>query len=165
MKGQAIMTTKAKPSIFRIIQSDFLAMLGILVPAVSLLMYIAVAYFGYFPGFRGHDPIQGTDGAPLFLYMFLAGIVIGLPLAYWRIRSILEMFSRNVEVVGQITGISFFRDRGQIQFTYNYFNQAYSGVTAIMKTRRTEQLQRGQEVILLIDPNDPKRALIRDLYV
>ena len=53
------MTEKRKPSLVRMIQSDYLVLLGILIPVVSLIMYIAVAYFGYFPGLRGHDPIQG----------------------------------------------------------------------------------------------------------
>src|SRR5262245_14370402 len=49
---------KSKPSFIRIIQSDFIAMLGVLAPVVFLAAYIAVAYFGFLPGFRGHDPIQ-----------------------------------------------------------------------------------------------------------
>jgi len=159
------MTEKAKPSIVRIVQSDYLALLGILVPAVSLIMYVCVAYFGYFPGFRGRDPIQGTEGAPLFLYLFIIGLVVGIPLAIWRIRSIQQMFSKSVEVAGQITNISFYKDRGRVEYSYTYQSQNHSGGNAIMKTGKTQQLRSGDQVVLLVNPDDPKRALIRDLYV
>ncbi len=159
------MSNKPKASIVRIIQSDYLALLGVLVPAVSLVMYVSVAYFGYFPGFRGHDPIQGTEGAPLFLYMFIVGLVVGLPLAFWRIRSIQQMFAKSAEVVGQITNISFFKDRGRVEYSYTYQNQNYSGGNAIMKTGKTQQLRSGSQVVLLVNPDEPKHALIRDLYV
>jgi len=159
------MTEKTKPSIVRIVQSDYPALLGILVPVVSLIMYVCVAYFGYFPGFRGRDPIQGTEGAPLFFYLFIIGLVVGIPLAIWRIRSIQQMFSKSVEVVGQITNVSFYKDRGRVEYSYIYRGQNYSGGNAIMKTGKTQQLRSGNQVVLLVNPDEPKRALIRDLYV
>jgi hypothetical protein len=163
-KGEFVME-KLKPSVVRIVQSDFAAMLGLLVPAVSLVMYICVAYFGYFPGFRGHDPIQGSEGAPLFLYLFIGGLVLGVPLAIWRIRTIQQLFARSVEVTGQVTNISFYKDRGRVEYTYTYLGQSYSGGNAIMKTGRTQQLRPGTQMVLLVNPDDPKHALIRDLYV
>jgi hypothetical protein len=159
------MKNKSKPSIIRIIQSDYVALIGVLVPIVSLIMYIAVAYFGYFPGLRGRDPIQGTEGAPVFLTLFIIGLVLGVPLAFWRIRTIQQLFSKGIEVVGQITNVSFYRDRGRIEYSYSHGGQAYAGGNAIMKTRQTQQLRSGNQVVLLVNPDEPKRALIRDLYI
>src|SRR4030095_7883572 len=155
------MTEKTKPSIVRIIQSDYLALLGILVPVVSLILYISVAYFGYFPGLRGHDPIQGSDGAPLFFYLFIGGLVIGVPLAIWRIRTIQQMFSTGIEVTGQIKDIFFHRDRGTVQYSYKYQGQEFLSGNAIMKTSQTQKLRPGDQVVLLINPEEPRRALIR----
>jgi hypothetical protein len=159
------MENKTKPSIIRIIQSDFVALIGLIVPLVSLIMYICVAYFGYFPGLRGRDPIQGTEGAPVFLYLFIIGLVLGLPLAFWRIRTIQQLFSKGIEVGGQIIAISFYRDRGRVEYSYSHAGQAYSGGNAIMKTSRTQQLRSGDQIVLLVNPDEPKRALIRDLYI
>ena len=159
------MSEKARPSIVRIVQADYLALLGILVPVVSLIMYICIAYFGFFPGFRGHDPIQGTEGAPFFFYLFIIGLVIGIPLAIWRVRSIQQIFSKSVEVVGRISNISFYKDRGRVEYSYTYQGQNYSGGNAIMKTRITQQLSSGSQVVLLVNPDQPKNALIRDLFV
>lgn len=159
------MEKRSKPSIIRIIQSDYLALLGVLVPVVSLIMYVSVAYFGYFPGLRGRDPIQGTEGAPIFFYLFIIGLVFGLPLAFWRIQTIQKIFSKGMEVVGQITNISFYRDRGRVEYSYSYEGHAYSSGNAIMKTRQTQQLRSGNQIALLVNPDEPQRALIRDLYI
>ena len=155
---------KSKPSIVRIIQSDYIALLGILFPLVSLIMYIAVAYFGFFPGFRGRDPIQGTEGAPLFFNLFVIGLVVGIPALVWRFRTIQKVFINGAEVTGKIESISFFRDRGNVVYSYQYDGKPYSGGNAIMKTARTKALSPGMEVILIVDKSNPKRALIRDLY-
>lgn len=159
------MTEQAKPSLMRIVQLDLLALFGILVPVVALVMYVAVAYFGFFPGLRGRDPIQGTAGAPIFLYLFLAGVVIGLPLAYWRIRAIQQMFAQGAEVAGQITGVAFYRDRGRVEYTYTYQGKPYAARNAIMKTSATKQLRTGQQVVVLVSPDRPQHAVIRDLYI
>src|SRR5688500_11843284 len=159
------MENKTKPSIIRIIQSDFVALIGLIVPLVSLIMYICVAYFGYFPGLRGRDPIQGTEGAPVFLYLFIIGLLVGLRFAFWRIRTIQQLFSKGIEVGGQIIAISFYRDRGRVEYSYSHAGQAYSGGNAIMKTSRTQQLRSGDQIVLLVNPDEPKRALIRDLYI
>lgn len=162
------MTEKAKPSIVRIVQSDYLAYLGTLIPVITLIIYIGyicIAYFGYLTGFRGHDPIQGTEGTPIFFYALIIGLVIGTPLAIWRIRYIQQMFSKSVEVFGQITNISFYKDRGTFEYSYTYQGQSYSGKNAIMETRKTQQLRSGSQVILLVNPDEPEHALIRDFYI
>lgn len=164
-KGIFGVSEKVKPSLIRMIQSDYLALLGVLVPIVSFVLYVSVAYFGFFPGFRGHDPIQGTEGAPLFFYLFIAGFVVGIPLATWRIHYIQQMFAKCEAVFGHVTSLSFFRDRGNVQYTYTFKDQEYHGANAIMKTARTQQLESGSQINLLVDPENPARALIRDLYI
>ena len=155
---------KPKPSLIRIIQSDFIAMLGALAPAVFLVAYIAVAYFGFLPGFRGHDPIQGTEGAPFFLYGFIVTLILGIPAVIWRFKSIHTVFATGTEVVGKIENVYFRRDRGNVVYRYEYQGKPYSGVNAIMKNARTQSLAPGMEIVLIVDKNDPGRALIRDLY-
>jgi len=150
------MAEKPKASPIRIIQSDAIAVLGIIWPLVGFLMY-AVAALGILPNLRA--------GTSIFLYVGIAGALIGLPIAFWRIRTIMDRFSKGVEVVGQITGIGFYRDRGRVEYAYTHLGQTYSGGHGIMKTGRTEMLRVGGQVVLLVDPNNPRSALIRDLYV
>ena len=156
---------KPTPSYLRIIQSDFIAMLGVLAPAVFLVAYIAVAYFGFLPGFRGHDPIQGTEGAPFFLYGFIVTLVLGIPAVLWRFKVIRDVFASGREVIGKIEDVHFRRDRGNVIYCYEFQGKTYSGANAIMKNARTQALAPGMEIVLIVSNDDPGRALIRDLYI
>lgn len=157
--------TNLRPSTIRIIQTDYLAMVATLAPIVFLIAYIAISYFGFLPGLRGHDPIRKEEGAPFFLYGTIVTLLAGVPVMLWRVQSVKKTFANGVEVPGQITGVRFYRDRGRVEFTYSYQGQIFSGGSAVMKTRRTEGLAPGIEAVLVVDKNNPKRALIRDLYI
>ena len=159
------MLNKTRPSIVRIVQSDYLSMLGVLIPIVSLIMYAAIVFNGYLPALRGHDPINGAHGALFFFYLSILGVVVGLPLAFWRIRTVQILFSKSMEVNGQITNIAFIRDRGRVDYSYIYQSKNYTGGIAIMKTSQTQKLRVGNQVVILVDPDNPKGSLIRDLYV
>lgn len=158
------MQQKPKPSILRIIQSDMLALICVLIPIVVLGMYLAIMVFGSLPGTYGRAPLQRESSAPWFLTMGLASAAVGLPLAYWRIHAIQRRFEEGEEVTGRIIDVAFFRDRGKVTYSYVYQNQNYAGSNAIMKNGRTEQLYPGKEVVILVNPFNPKQALIRDLY-
>jgi hypothetical protein len=157
-------SSSSKASIVRIIQSDYIAMVAALAPAVLIAMYVAISYFGFFPGLRGRDPIQGSEGAPFFLYGSIVALLVAVPVVMWRVKSIQDVFAKGVEIPGEITNVSFYRDRGRVEYTYSYQGQAYSGGNAVMKTGRTKALTPGEEVTLIVDQHEPRRAVIRDLY-
>ncbi len=155
----------SKPSFLRVIQSDYLALLGLLFPAVFFVMYIAVAYFGYFPGLRGRDPIQGTEGAPIFLYGFIIGAIIGIPLSLWRYKRIQTIFLNGITLVGKIEGVFWYRDRGSIDISYQYEGKSFLKPNPIMKNARTRAFTKGMDVAVVVNKDDPNQAVIRDLYI
>lgn len=157
------MPQKTKPSLLRIIQSDMLALIGIAIPVVMIILYVAITVFGSLPNTRGRAPLPST-AAPTFLYLSIAGVALGLPLAFWRICTIQQHFEHGEEVTGQIVEIGFFRDRGTVIYAYVYQNQKYTGSNSIMKTRQTQQLRPAMQVAIIVNPANPKQALIRDLY-
>jgi hypothetical protein len=153
-----------KPSVARIIQSDYIAMIAALAPIVMLGLYIALNVFGSLPGRRGQTLEAGETG-PFFLVAGLAALVIGVAVIVWRLRTFEAVFAAGVEVTGEITNLSFHRDRGRIEYIYSYEGQEYSGGNAIMKNSRTTTLQPGTPIVLVVDRANPRKALIRDLYV
>lgn len=155
----------SKPSLVRIIQSDYLAMVGALAPAVFLAGYLATVYFGLLPNFRGTDPVQGSAGAPFFFYGFLVTLGVGIPAVSWRYRFFSHLFATGVAVPGRVEAVDFIRDRGRVVYRYEYEGKGYSGANAVMRNARTRKLVPGMGITLLVDQNDPSRALIRDLYV
>jgi hypothetical protein len=159
------MNSKPKASIWRIIQSDYVALIGTAWPLVFLALYLVVTYLGYMPGLGGRAPIQGGNANSL-LTLAILGWLIGPPLVFWRVRVIQKVFEKGQEVQGQITAVSFFRDRGRVEFSFIFEGQTYKLGCAIMKTKQTSAFKPGLSLVLLINPQKPgKQALIRDLYI
>jgi len=94
----------------------------------------------------------------------LAVTVISLIVLTWRIRQVFALLSDGLEMSATISNVSFFRDRGRVDYIYNYQGQKYASGNAIHKVKLTKNLKIGDEVIVVVDRNNPKRAYIRDLY-
>lgn len=151
------------PSIFRIIRTDYAALLAVLFPLVIWGMYVATAFFGFFTGLRGREPLTASD-APFFLYFSLIVTLLGIPLLIWRIHVIRAIFIRGIEVPGKIMSAHFSGSRGRLEYAYIFRGQTYRSGHAVQKTKQVRGLQPGYDVTLVVDPNNPGRALIRDIY-
>ena len=156
---------RSKPSIWRIVQIDYIACLAVLFPLAVWVLSVVLYYTGGLPGVRGHDPVSAEEGLPFFLYMGLIATAIGIPVLLWRVRTLLNLFARGQEVAGRLISVGFFRDRGRIEYAYDYQGQLFQGGNVVMRTARTTALSVGEQVVLLVDPIHPHRAVIRDLYV
>ncbi|HEY0068947.1 MAG TPA: DUF3592 domain-containing protein, partial [Chloroflexia bacterium] len=75
------------------------------------------------------------------------------------------LFAEGVTVTGQITNVQFSRDRGRVDYEYQYEGATYSGWNAISKNQRTRSLQAGKLVTLVVSKSNPKKAAIKDIYV
>ncbi len=148
---------RRSPSFFSLIQGDYWALLAVIFPVVGWGLFIYNRFIA-----AGPDRVEA---ASFFLNMAIVATVVGIPLLVWRLRSFQAHFARGVEVTGRVIAIGFRRDRGRVQYTYTYQGQSYQGANALHKTRKTQGIQPGDEVTLLVDPDNPKRALIRDIYV
>jgi hypothetical protein len=159
------MSAKApKPSPIRIIKSDYFALLTVLAPLAFWLIYLALAYFGYLPHPRGGGPLSASD-APFFLKLALVTTLVCVPLLIWRVRHFRAVFGHGEEVIGRITNVFFFRDRGRVEFTYTYAGQRYRARNALHRTKEAAALKEGDEVVLVVSRSEPRRAYIRDLFV
>ena len=152
----------ASPSLSRIVSTDYAALLGAILPVVGLVLWAANAFFG-FPGrWRGRD-IQQAD--PTFVWIGIGMVALGLMLLIWRVRSFQSLFASGHRVPGRVTTVSFFKDRGRIEYEYEYGGAALHAGNAVHKTKRTTAIQQGMPVTVLVDPNNPKRTILLDLYV
>jgi hypothetical protein len=154
------------PSFFQVIKNDFLSFLAIILPIVGWGIYIAVAFFGIsFTNRRSGTVVGGSGDNFVFIIIALVFTILGISLLHWRVSSIQNIFKSGERVMGKITNISFFKDRGRIEFSYNYSRQNFQNGSAIMKNSKTQSYRNGDEVVLIVDSNDPNRVLIQDLYI
>jgi len=95
------MSQKFSPSIVRIIQSDFAAMVGVLIPASMVIIIVFVTVMGLFPEQSGYAIQQDPQALTIFFYALLAGIAVGIPLTAWRVSLIQKLFERSLETPRQ----------------------------------------------------------------
>lgn len=142
-----------QPSRIKIITIDYAAFLSALFPPISWGFYLILRLMG--------EPMAQ---APFLPAIFGVITVLGIGVLAWRIQLINTVFTDGIEASATISRISFFRDRGRVDYYYLYQNQKYSSGAAVMKVKRTRDLNIGDQVIVVVDRNQPKRAFIRDLY-
>lgn len=152
-------TNVQKPSLFRIIQSDYIAGLSLLFVLVTWALYLILIYYG-----RIGTRATAAD-APFFLNLAIVATLLGIPLLVWRINYYKSLFKKAEEIKGYITYIRFYRDRGKVRYEYMYKNEKHLVQNAIFKSGRTKHYRQGDEVTLIVDPGNPKKAIIRDIYI
>jgi hypothetical protein len=152
------------PSPFRIIRTDYATILAMLFPVVIWGVYVATAFFGFFPGLRGREPLTASD-ANFFLYFSVIVTLLGIPLLIWRIHVIRAIFIRGIEVSGKIMSAHFSGSRGRLEYAYIFDGQTYRAGHAVHKTKQVRGIQPGDTITLVVDPNKPGKALIRDIFV
>lgn len=141
-----------RPSLLRIFTTDF--------PTFFAAM---LALLGW--AFILFDLLRGREPNPRFIIGWAVITLAALAVILWRVIPIYTVFNDPQEVKAAITEVGFFRDRGQIKFIYQYQNGKWIGSNYVLKNRRTSKYAVGDEVIVLVDRNQPKKSYIRELFV
>ena len=141
-------------SILKIIQTDYAAFLAILVPVVLWGLY-------------GMLLVMGRTPATLQVFLTASAVItlVGVFVLVWRIQTIRALFRDGVQTAATISNIFFYRDRGRIDYGYTFEGQKYLSRNAVHKVKQIQALSVGEQVAVLVDRNNPKRACIRDLYL
>ena len=61
--------------------------------------------------------------------------------------------------------IRLWKDRGRIEFEYEYAGSKFRRGTAVHRSKEVRSLREGDAIEVVVDRTQPKRALIRNLYV
>ena len=99
-------------------------------------------------------------------------LTIALPLSLiaagfllWRVTRIQTLFSRGAAVRGNITRIRLVRDRGRVEFRYEFNGECLESWMPVHQTPEVLALRESQEIDLLVDATRPRRAIIRHLFI
>jgi hypothetical protein len=108
---------------------------------------------------------EGKPFSPTYLLLAAAvAAVIGLVILVWRVWTIRRIYARSVEVSGNLSEVAVVKDRAKLVFKFEYAGGAYECGCSVHLNRRSRKLKQGSAVAVLLDPADPRRALIRDLF-
>ena len=140
------------PSAFRIIQVDYLASLGVDLPLAMWGLALVGRFF---------DP----ETASFFGLIAAPVTLAGLLLIAWRIWTIRSVFGGGTGVPGVVSSLAFFRGRGRIRYVYTYRGKKYEGSNALQSNHLARALAPGQDVTVMLDSGNPRRAFVRELYL
>lgn len=146
------MAGSGKPSLLRVMTHDYSSFVALISPIVVWAMC------GLLRPFWNHDD------PTIFLWFPIIVTAIMVPLFLWRVWIIWSTLTCGIDVNGIITSIFFFRDRGRVDYSYTFEGKPYRRGNGIMKSRVTLHLEPNTNVILAVNPKNPKLAFIRDIY-
>lgn len=140
------------PSLLRIVQIDYWS---------CLTGLLAVVFWGFY----AWDVLVKKSAPTFFLTPVLVATGLAVIVIVTRAAALYNLYAVGVETRGTVESAGFFRDRGRIHLLYDYQGGRYLSRMLVMKTKRTTAFEAGQPVTLLVDPNHPKRAVVRDLFL
>lgn len=156
-------TAPTKPSLLKIIATDLWAGLCIIFPIAIWGVYFDTS-FGIISRSRSGNA-SASESSSFFLILASVLTILGILGLMWRINFFTQLVLKGERVKGQITEIYFRKGHGRIEFIYYYQGSEYNSGSAVRKTRTTKSFRKGQEIGLLIDPDNPRKAIIEKLYI
>jgi len=145
----------------RVIWTDYPAFMAAFTPAVAWIVCFFLTVPRDATTHRAYaTPLAGT----VLLALAVVTTVTGIPVVVWRLVKIRRLFLGGEEARGNIKRVTFFRDRGLVEFNYMFNGKPYYTRSYLHRNRETRALEHATRVALLIDPANPEQAIIRDIY-
>lgn len=141
------------PTLGKVIGADYLAWLCISIPVVFWTLFIVLRIT------RATGEQNYTLLAPALFFTLAGALVLVL-----RYRSIRGHFEKGVEVPGKVLRVMNIQDLGRVIYTFTYLTKQFQATSYFHFTTRMEKLVVDDTIVVVINPADPRKALIKDLY-
>lgn len=143
-----------EPSLWLIFSKDISARYGAIIAGLGAFILIAAALY---PDFR-RETFDWTD-----LGLLTLTTVVFIYLLIGRIRKVRRLFSQGVPVQGELKDVI---GLGLGILTVPMFDCSYSFQDKEYSTRvgKSAGFEAGQEVTVLLDPENPNRPIIKDVF-
>lgn len=82
----------------------------------------------------------------------------------WRISRVARLFAQGQLAIGQVTGLVLAKDRGRLEFSFDYQGKRVSTWMPIHQTKAVLLLTPGTVVEVLFDKHQPARAIVKQLF-
>ncbi len=147
------------PSTVQIIRNDYLAFFTTIVPPALWLLFIVIYIM---PDALNGQPVH----LPIDRLLILAVLtLIFAALLAWRVIDLRALFAEGARVDGTITRLRFLGDGGWITYRYTFQGEPYEIRRRLIKTERSLRLKNGAAVRVVVDPGEPRRSFIEQLFL
>ena len=157
MNREIDMEPRLTPTFFQIIATDYFA------------QNLFVMIFGPWAIYLINFLIEGERVIFLIFIAALCTLVGGVafPWRYWTITSTFEHGAEIAGVIVDIHTVSTGKKRKDyiLDYEYDFGGRTYQYRNRVKKNSFAHDLKNGQKVILLVNPNKPSIAFIRDIYL
>ena len=140
-----------QPSIIKILWNDYGAFLAMIICLVMPGLYLYDTYFA-------NKPISNM------LWITSGVCSVALFFLIYRVTTLISLYNNGLEAKAIINEIGFFRDRGIIKYNFPFNGQNYASHMRVMKNKKTTSYQVGMEIKVIVDRENPKRSLIKELF-
>ena len=140
-----------QPSTIKILWNDYVA-------------FLAAIYCLMAPGLYIYDTYFANKLISNMLWITTAIFIVAFFFLIYRYFTILSLYNNGLEAKAIITEIGFFRDRGIIKYNFQFNGQNYASHMRVMKNKKTTSYQVGMEIKVIVDRENPKRSLIKELF-
>lgn len=141
-----------RPSLLKILQMDLASLLSVIFLLVFWSFYLLDALV--------LENRMAALPAPL-----LAGTLAGAGTLVWRLTFILDLFQRGSEAAAVVEDVGVWRTYLTLHLVYTVRGQCYFYALSVLPTRRAKEVSQRDEVIVLVDPDNPRRVVVKDLYL
>lgn len=145
------MNSNSTPSIIRIIQTDYYSFLSVIFLLILWSVFAITQIL----------KLESPAGA---IYVALALSLFAIVVIIWRYQTIQSLFSTGVETIATITEVWFYRGRGRINYAYTYRGREILTGDDVVPTNKSKSLRTADRIKVLIDPENPDRTIICDIY-
>ena len=145
-----------------ILKGDYFSLLSLLGATVPPALWIAGVLFGVLPGRSGDVEILEDDRS-FYLALSASFAIVSTIFLVKRVRGIRSLLAKGESVVGTIVYARRDRDRGRVEFEYEYRGTVFRRGMAVHYSEDWD-FQKGEPVELAVDPENPKRALIVEVF-
>jgi hypothetical protein len=150
----------------KITLTDALSFLLFIIPLVLAAMGLLPLVIGDIEFSRsfGRTGTLTADSSNSFLLAALILLPIALYFYFRRLSMVKNVVNNGTKVTGKIADIRFIKDRGYVVYQYQVRGKTFIAINRILKSKITEMLSIGKEVIICHDFENPKRAFIEEIY-
>jgi hypothetical protein len=162
------MTARSAPSLKTIVKTDYIALVGALLPPIGIAILVA-GEAGLLPDKR-RSIAEGTlvmaaRGGPTFFTFMAAGfLLVGVILLAWRTSRIRAAFACRHRVPGSITKLTPFKDRAYVHYEYLVHARRIATRHFVHQTELFKGLREGQAVTIAVDPGRPEAGFVVELF-
>lgn len=155
-----------KPKLLKIVKNDYLVLLSFVAPLVIWGIFLFLYFNGTISGVgRNKSLVLAASDAPFFLIMAIIFSLVFVSIGVWRIKQIKNIFSNGIEVTGKVLKITFYKDRGRLEYEYTLEDYSYRSNVGIHKTGEVIELQSGHPLKIIVHRDNSLKSVVADLYL